>query len=402
MPMTKTTVSTRVYLLKRPRKVSGKLAHFYVLRWTEKGGKQRSESLGRTSGMTKALAKQKRADKELQLIAPEPVVEAGWSLGAFMPYYLEQRSRGDDHQANDAKAASSKLGPRTLPAHELVLRYLIEYFGEGQLIDEIDEDMAEAWHTALRDGKLSDCRDPRQRSKRLNLNTMRNKVRTAKSIFNWCVRRGVVTQNPFASFKSRAVKKETPYTYVSLATFRAVCEHAPPAWRALLGLCRLAGLRLTEARRLPWSGTAMDSDGVVRQVGIDWAAKLGEVEVPMISLVGKNDRYRQVPICNELMTILTAVHEQAPVGSVTICQQITQKALHHAMNRHCRSAGITPWRDSFHALRFSLENDWKMDYLETTYCAWLGHRPEISREHYIAPTASEFLKACTAAQASSS
>ncbi len=43
------------------------------------------------------------------------------------------------------------------------------------------------------------------------------------------------------------------------------------------------------------------------------------------------------------------------------------------------------------SMRSSYENEWKQrGVAEATYCAWLGHSPKVSREHYVAPTNDEY------------
>ena len=59
--MTRTSVTTKVYLMKRSRTLpSGKRAATWYLKWSGFGGRQLTESLGRASRMTKAQAKKLR------------------------------------------------------------------------------------------------------------------------------------------------------------------------------------------------------------------------------------------------------------------------------------------------------------------------------------------------------
>lgn len=55
------------------------------------------------------------------------------------------------------------------------------------------------------------------------------------------------------------------------------------------------------------------------------------------------------------------------------------------------NAKVIEWPKLFQAMRSSCENDWKQKGVaEATYCAWLGHSPKVSREHYVAPTEAEY------------
>ncbi len=280
----------------------------------------------------------------------------------------------------------------------MTLRYMVAFFGEDQLVGEIDELGAEAWHSALAEGKLSGCRDPRRGDKLLSENTLRGRVRTAKSIFGWCKAHRLIRVSPFAEFTGAAVPT-APNPYVTLEDYRAVCEHAPPAWAAMFSLCRLAGLRRSEALGLLWNGTAADVSGVEHAVGINWDA-FPDIEpgLGLISLVGKAGRYRQVPIQPELMAVLTATLDKSPVGSVRVCQAITTVAIHHAFREFCKAAGVNPWAKPYQSLRSSCENDWKEQGIpEPTYLSWLGHSMEVSRRHYVTPIPSEFVKVCNPA-----
>ena len=55
------------------------------------------------------------------------------------------------------------------------------------------------------------------------------------------------------------------------------------------------------------------------------------------------------------------------------------------------AAGMEPWPKFYNAMRSSCEQDWKLaGFAEPTYCTWIGHGADVSREHYVSPTAAEF------------
>ena len=149
-------------------------------------------------------------------------------------------------------------------------------------------------------------------------------------------------------------------------------------------LQRLGGLRREEARTLPWSATAADSDGVECLWGIDW-------ERGRICLVAeKTSHYRETPICQELRTILEEVKLAAP-DDPSPAHTVSFNNLTRIGKKIIEDAGLTPWPKTFQAMRSSCENDWKEDGIaEATYTAWLGHSAEVSRKSYVAPKDSEF------------
>ena len=385
LPMAATSVATKVYLLKRPRKVNGKTVHFHYLRWSGSGGRQFSESLGRFSRMTKTEAKKLRQAKEADLNSGAVPVDRGTSmtLGDFRPFYRQHRSRGDAPQTRRTTKRYAKLCEGTITDHDMCLRYLIQHFGESHRIDQIDELAAESWHTALADGELNGARADGWGDKKLSENTLRSKVRAVKAIFGWAKTYKIIRSNPFADFTGAGIATP-PNPYVTIDDYRKLCGQATHPWVTLFSLCRLAGLRLDEARKLPWSGSATDLDGRVWTVGVDFDAK-------RISVCGKGGRFRQIPIVPELYTVLLRAFDEAPAGDdVRVCHPVRPN-VQYALERFCKAAGIRPWRKPVQSLRSSWENDLKNRGVpEATYLSWLGHSLEVSRRHYVAPTPSEF------------
>ena len=117
------------------------------------------ESLGRCSGMTKAQAKAARAKQEEAANGEGiPSKRDGMTLGAFRPFYWENRARGDAPKTRRTSKRYAKLSEGSLSEHDMAIRYLVEHFGERCRLDDIDELAAEGWHTALANGKLSGAR----------------------------------------------------------------------------------------------------------------------------------------------------------------------------------------------------------------------------------------------------
>jgi len=336
--------------------------------------------------MTKAAAKIRRAEKEDEINAVgAPVKRDRMSLGQFMPFYLERRARGDTEKIRRTSKEYGKLSPGALAGHDMCLRYMIEHWGEGKRLDEIDLLAADEWYDALENGKLKGARSGGWGKDRdLSTNSLRNKIREARSIFGWAKSRGLIKHSPVDGWSGASVPGERP-PHVTAETVALVCQHAPVPYRAFLGLCRLAGLRKAEAVELRWSGEVVDGAGVVRQVGIDWGGKA-------IRLVaGKTGSYRVVPIVAALMPILTDAFDQAAEGVERVVQPVTMHNLERPLAKCCKAAGVPIWKQPFKALRASRENDWKESGVAApTYCEWLGHSEDVSRKHYLGSTVTEF------------
>ena len=134
---------------------------------------------------------------------------------------------------------------------------------------------------------------------------------------------------------------------------------------------------------MPWDGHATDRRGKRHWVGVDWDRR-------RIGVVGKGHRYRELPICPRLHTILLDAFQDARDGSVT-ATGLTTNNLTRQAQRHARAADVAVWPKFFQAMRSSCENEWKQGGVaEPTYCAWMGHSSKVSREHYVSPTESEF------------
>ena len=220
----------------------------------------------------------------------------------------------------------------------------------------------------------------------MSAQTVKGHIRNSKAIFNWAHRFSLIRDNPFADFDGRPLATEPNY-YVSLKVFEKVVKAAPmPGWRAMFGICRLAGLRLEAARTLPWSGHATDSDGKQHWIGVDWDRR-------RICLIGNHKTrrsYREVPICPRLYGILLEAFGSAEDGALSVTG-LSPNNLTRLAQGIVRAAGLTPWPKLYQAMRSSCENDWKeAGVAEPTYCTWLGHSPTVSRKHYVAPTESEF------------
>jgi len=379
------SVTTTVYLLKRSQ--SGNRPATWCLKWAGHGGKQLTESLGRASRMTKAQAKKLRQQKEQDINEGRVPLDKGpgLTLAEFKGFYLRHRTRGDAPKVRRTTKRYAKLGDGTLRMHDMALRYLVEFFGPSCHLDSITTLDAEAWADALAAGDLASARSVNaSRTGPLSENTLRTASRTVKAIFGWARSNGLIHANPFEDFIGTGIKAK-PNPDVPLDDFRKLCEDAPQAWKAMFGLCRLAGLRRSEALSLPWDGTRIDHEGAEVPVGIDWDGK-------RIAVVGKGDRFRQVPICKELYGILLATFHEAEDGAERVVDPINDNNLEREMKRLLRAAGLKPWKKPYQSLRSSCENGWKVnpDIPEATYCAWIGHSLDVSRKHYVSPQDSEF------------
>lgn len=360
----------------------------WTARWWAADGKRKSKTIGPSKGegrLTRARADAIRRQWELDLNTsgkleqdrPEQMTLAGCAAHYLVRRRQENGSRGFLRTA-------PKLTESTIKAHDMVLRYLIEHFGESRLIDSIDVNGAESFVNAMAAGQLSRARGVSEESRKYNLGpqTVRKHIRTVKSIFNWAKLMRMVTANPFDDFDGKALPSD-PNHYVSLDDFEKLLDAAPTiGWKVLYALCRFAGLRRGEARSLLWAGEAIDKHGARHWIGVDFQSR-------RICLVAEKTRmYREVPISPQLAYILAEAHRG---GSETVADLLSYTNLTRLMQGHVRAAGLRPWSKLYQSLRSSCENDWKEQGIaEATYSVWIGHSVKVSRANYVSPLLTEF------------
>lgn len=357
----------------------------WLLRWYV-DGKRGSKTLGKVKDIPKREAEALRREKEAAFIkgTESPSRPDRMTLRQFMNQYADRRRQGDNGRGYLREAP--KLDEETIEKHIMTLRYLIQHFGDGKVINSIKLADASGWVDALAAGKLAGARKKSNRQYSMSQQTIRGHIRNAKAILNWALLFDLVQGNPFAKFDGKPLATE-PNHYVTLSEFRKLYQAAPNRdWRLFFALCRLAGLRLEAARTLPWFGQATDSVGEGHWIGIDW-------DRHRICVVGNHKttrRYRELPIRPLLYRLLLKAFDSAEDGAVSIVN-ISPNNLTRIGQKAARDAGMKPWPKLYQAMRSSCENDHKLrGVAESTYAAWMGHSPTVSRKHYTAPTDQEF------------
>jgi integrase len=200
--------------------------------WQDAFGKRRRKSLG-----PKGEISQRQARKLCQRMAnalnlhPQLQTKEMPTLEQYVRDYLDSRV--------DVK-------PTTRYLFDLTGRYLVRFFGDKTRIDAISRQGARAWRTALARGEVSGGKPMAEVS-------VCHRSADAKTIFKRAVDDDLLPINPFDRLKVRAPKPDKDWHYVSLDDLEkllAACQTA--GWRALIALCRLAGLRRGEAMTLSW------------------------------------------------------------------------------------------------------------------------------------------------------
>ena len=334
------------------RKPNGKRYTYYQIRWFGADGGRYSTDVGRTDQMSKRQAEKLRQAKELELRTRPGLRSPGQTpdLDEFLDTYLASRK--------------SELAQGTWDLHEQTARYLKGFFGDSRRIDRITRYDAREFKTALAAAKLNHVNKRKYES--ISPYTVDLYVRNARTIFNRAVDDDLILYNPFDRMTGGLKPIEKNWHYVSLEEFYKFLAACPnQGWRTFLGLCRLAGLRQSEALTLPWR----DVDWETNRLSV-WASK--------------TKRRRIVPIAPELLPILRDAFEHAPEGEALVVRGVVARNVWRDFGVIRKRAGVPKFPRWCHTLRKNRERDW-MDagFPFHVVVEWMGHSDEVARQHYL-------------------
>lgn len=330
-------------LVKESRKLKGGKVYYWVLRWRDHNGKHRAKSLGRCDKLSKRAATKTMTLMKSGFYENPSRRSAGkaLTLREYTDIYFESRKH--------------ELAVKTIKSYKDAVRYLICYLGEHRAIDQISRADAALFKTELAAGKLKSAM---KRKVDLEPSTVNIHMRSIKAIFGKAVRDDLLQSNPFDRSVT-TIKKSTAWHYLTSKEFQAICNKATPKFRLVVSLCRLAGLRRQEALELEWSN-------------IDW-------DKNRITVVGKNDwqpksrKTRVVPMCQELQSVLSEAHGNAPVGARRVLYDIYEGNLTRDLKAIVKRSGVEVYLKPLHTLRKSCITDWAGKHPLHVVKEWAGH-----------------------------
>jgi hypothetical protein len=146
----------------------------------------------------------------------------------------------------------------THAAYQQTLDSLTAALGLNRDIATITPADADDWRKAIATAREGEGKHKKARvaeDGRLSSATVAKRVAVAKQVFGKAVSWGMLEKNPFAGLRAGSQVNPARSRYIDVPTIERVIAAAPgPQWRALIGLCRYAGLRCpSEIGLLTWA-----------------------------------------------------------------------------------------------------------------------------------------------------
>ena len=262
------------------------------------------------------------------------------SLGELVSGYLARRS---------------DLKPKTLKFLTNATDRAIMYFGSDRRAGMITVAEAQDWRRWLLDQGLTEA-------------TARTYARGIKQVFRDACDRALLESNPFQKLPSGSIANTNNrfVTAIEMSKVLAACPN--DEWRALLVLCRYAGLRCpSETHRLQWCDLNV-TGGMMTVHSSKTEHHPGHES-------------REVPIQRTVAEVLARLPRPKTAEQPVLT--LTRHNLHKTLARIVERAGVEPWADPFHCLRRSCQTEWAQAFPEYAVAAWIGNSTVVARRHYL-------------------
>jgi len=346
----------KTVLTKNIRQIKSGQVGYWVLRWYDIAGHRRSQVVCKDepAWYDKHGVMLKKWKAELDKLVARVEIELAqkktddkpdsMGLKAFIDTLLELRKH--------------ELARATTQRYQDTARYLQYHFGDTRKVNTITPLDAAQFKAALAAGKLIDA-TVADKKRKVGEASVAVHIRNAKALFNYGKKTmRIIKDNPFGEL-SGACKTASSWDPINREDFTKLVNAATPNFKALIALCRLAGLRRMEAYHLEWNDINFETGTITICAKAHWKPK------------DKETRY--VPICKELMDILTEAHQNAPEKAARVCPQTNPQNIDRAILGTIKRAGLKIWKKPLHSLRKSCIQDWTQTYPLTDVMFWAGH-----------------------------
>ena len=285
------------------------------------------------------------------------------SLGAFFDQWQKSRS--------DVKETS-------LLVYGRCRNWLVQFFGEDRILNEITKGCAIDWRRFMLRKGLAE-------------NTVRKMASVAKQVFGYGVDKEILSENVFAKLPSAVQASDDRTHFVSHETILKVIEHATCAeWKLIIALARFGGLRTpSETLALKWSDVDFEKGRIA-------------VKEPKVEHHHGRGR-RMIPLFPELRPFLETVFNEVSedLGRVPLTRyvihdcRISSGNLATEFRRVISRAAVTGWPKLFQNLRMSRQTELENQFPTHVVCKWLGNSPQVAQKHYLKVTEEHFELAMT-------
>lgn len=204
--------------------------------------------------------------------------------------------------------------------------------------------------------------------------TTSRRIRSARQIFEYALRKHWIGQNPFKHVRDRCDVNHSREVYVSSELVEELIrETLESELKLILALSRYAGLRFpSEVLDLP-------------VVSILWDRNLIQVASPKTAH-HENGHLRYVPIFDNLRCHLDVAWSQIEDGESFLFprrRKLTGSSTTNALAQLCRRCGVALWVRPWNNMRASCETDWQQQgYSIFETARWMGHSAAVALNHY--------------------
>lgn len=343
-----------VSIEKRNVKLKSGIISYWYMRWYGTDGKYCSKSIGRTDKISKRQARKIAQAKQQEFEnAPARRDKAKeCTLKEYTDLYFKMR----EHE----------LRPKTIEIHRQAANYLLEYFGPRKKLQNITRSNARAFQAAMAANKVkpreqaikNDNDTKGRRNTTIGLTTVNMYMRAIRKMFSLAQEDHLILENPFSKIVT-PVNTDTRWHYITYTEFIKMIEHSPTRFKLLISLCRLAGLRKSEATHLEWSDIDFEENRIHITSKDDWQPKT-------------HSSLRTIPLCPELQTTLLEAYEQAQEGDIRVISGDTVN-IDRDMKNIRKKAKVKLYSKPLHTLRKSCITDWAKRFPMHVAQNWAGH-----------------------------
>ena len=266
-----------------------------------------------------------------------------------------------------AFTAQRRVGDSATRQASLTFRNLKTFFGKDFYIHQITADHAENFLLWLRS---SDAVRNRIAAGVFSENTIAKRLECIRGYFNYALRHGWISKNPFEGVKGKESPAFKKWHYVTHAEFQKMLAAAPSQrWRVILCLGRYAGCRgPSELHNLTWNMINLGPEPTIT--------------LRATKKEGSEDELRTIPICPILEAELKKYKEESG-GEGNLFRIHRHYPISLPVRKIVAQSGIDEIPEPWYNERRSFCSDIMESGIDPKlYEAVCGHRFEVGMRHY--------------------